>query len=102
MTVNESIKAVKDYLRMSNVSLDEFNEIVFQDDEALLNGKLLFNFYYDNGGMDLMTLDYDNICSLNMNSLAELFPSLHSQVYCSNCKHGNHSECEHENVIYSL
>ena len=103
MTTNESIKAIKEYLKnVSHIEESDFDKIIFHEQEAFLNGKLLFNFDYDNGGMDLLDLNYDFICDLNMDELVKIFPSLHNQVYCNNCKHGNHSDCEHENVIYSL
>lgn len=102
MTTNESIKAIKDYLKFeAHINEDDFNEIQFVNEEAILRGKHLFNFYYDGGGMDLLTLEYDEICSLNMDTLTEIFSSLYYQVYCQDCK-GSHDECEHENVIYPL
>ena len=101
MTAQESIKAIKDYLRYSNVSESQYNEIIFQDDEATLNGKALFFFSYDGGGMDLLTLDYDFICGLNMDELVEIFSSLYYKVYCQDCN-GNHEDCEHDGVVYPL
>ena len=99
MTTKEAIKAIKDYLRYSNVSENQFSDIVFQDEEATLNGKALFFFIHSDGGMDLMNLEYEDICSLNMDILVELFDSLYFQVYCEWCS-GNHEDCNHENVIY--
>lgn len=99
MTKEKSIQAIKDYI---GISQNEFSKVIFEKGEALLNGKLLFTFDYDNGGMDTLTLDYDNICSLNMDELVELFPMLHNQVYCNDCKFGNHEDCDHDNVEYPL
>tara|TARA_R110000868_G_scaffold348054_1_gene608991 strand:+ start:250 stop:555 length:306 start_codon:yes stop_codon:yes gene_type:complete len=101
MTTNEAIKAIKDYLRYSNVSENQFNDIVFQDEEATLNGKTIFTFDYDNGGMDLYTLDGDNICDLDMKTLVELFHDLYYKVYCQDCN-GSHEDCDHDGVIYPL
>jgi hypothetical protein len=101
MTTKESIKAIKDYLRYSNVSENQFRDIIFDNQEAILNGKTIFTFDYDNGGMDLYTLEGDNICGLNMDELSELFHDLYFKVYCQDCK-GNHEYCTHYNVIYPL
>ena len=112
MTTKESIKAIKDYLRMSNVSNDQFNEITFVDEEAIIYGKALFYFGYDNGAMDLLTLEYDEICSLNMDELVEIFTSLYYQANCASCDGSKETyssldpsdestvECECETVIY--
>lgn len=95
MTTNKSIKAIKDYLRYSNVSESQYNEIIFQDDEATLNGKALFNFGYDNGAMDLLTLDYDFICGLNMDELVELFHDLYYKVNCDSCENTGKTIASH-------
>lgn len=111
MTQNESIKAIKDYLRYSNVWNEQFDDIIFEDEQATLNGKTIFTFDYDNGTMDLLTLDYDNICTLDMNTLTDLFPSLYYQVNCDSCGNGGkrpsdnspspeYVECECSDVIY--
>lgn len=101
MTQKEAIKAIKDYLRMSNVSQDQFNEIIFKDEEATLNSKALFYFTYDSGKMDLLTLEYDNICSMIMDELVELFTSLYYQTHCDSCEGtgktiASHDPCETE------
>lgn len=101
MTTKESIKAIKDYLRFSNVSENQFRDIIFDNQEAILNGKTIFTFDYDNGGMDLYTLDGDIICGLNMDGLSELFHDLHFKVYCQHCNN-NYEYCNHYNVIYPL
>lgn len=103
MTINESIKAIKDYLRYSNVSDSQFNEITFVDEEAIIYGKALFYYVYDDGAMDLLTLEYDTICSLNMDELVEIFPSLYYKVNCDSCENSgktiaSHDPCETEFV----
>jgi hypothetical protein len=101
MTTNESIKAIKDYLRHSNISADQYSSIIFEDGQATLNSATKFFFEYDNGAMDLTSLNDEFICGLNMDELAELFPSLYYQVYCEDCN-GSHEDCDHDGVIYPL
>jgi hypothetical protein len=101
MTTNEAIKAINKHLFCLYVDKDQYNEIIFEDEEGLINGRHLFNFSYDNGSMDLSTSDHEFICGLNMDKLSELFPSLYYQVYCEDCN-GSHEDCEHDGIIYPL
>jgi hypothetical protein len=101
MTTEQAILEINKHLNDERVSESQYGEIIFHDEEATFNGKALFYFSFDNGGMDLSTLDHENICSLNMDELAEIFPSLYYQVYCEDCK-GSHEDCDHDGVIYPL
>ena len=99
MTAQESIKAIKDYLRHSNITEDQYSSIIFEDGQATLNSATKFFYEYDNGGMDLTSMNGEFICGLNMDELAGIFNDLYYKVYCQYCN-GNHEDCEHDNVEF--
>lgn len=111
MTTRQSIEAIKSYLSMND---EGYHNTEFQDGEATLGPLLLFFYDYDNGGMTLSDLDYDEICSLNMTELIELFPTLRDKAICSACAGTKHTlashdpnerevvGCECEGVIYPI
>jgi hypothetical protein len=111
MTTRESIMAIRSYLSMYD---EDYHNTEFQSGEAALGPLLLFHYDYDNGGMTLLDLDYDEISSLNMKEMIELFPTLRDKAICSNCKGtkitlASHDpdetevvDCECEEVIYPI
>jgi len=108
MTTKESIKAIKDYLRMSNV--DDLESVRFDYDIATYNHKDLMQVNYDDGVFTLLTDEGDYIAELLIDEMLELFPQVEYLVYCSMCDglgwYDNDPydmdkiECKHENVMY--
>ena len=108
MKTNKSIKAIKDYLRMSNV--DNLESVRFDYDIATYNHKDLMQVEYEDGVFTLYTKDGDYFTELLIDEMLELFPQVEYLVYCSMCEglgwydndpyDMDRIECKHENLMY--
>ena len=108
MKTNKSIKAIKDYLRMSNV--DNLESVRFDYDIATYNHKDLMQVEYEDGVFTLYTKDGDYFTELLIDEMLELFPQVEYLVYCSMCNglgwydndpyDMDRVECKHENLMY--
>ena len=102
---------IKEYLSLEP---DEYNQVVFEPDEVLLNGIPLMFYDYDDGGMTLYDLEHNVIFNLNMTELIEIFPTLRDKAICSICKGSKKTlasydpnetefiDCQCEEVIYPI
>ena len=110
MTVQESIKEIKGYLKVNNVKENDFSEIVFVSDIVTNNHKDILQLAYEEEVFTLFTEDGDFICELPVKEMIKLFPQIEPLVYCSMCDgkgwydNDPHDmdriECEHPNLIY--
>lgn len=110
MTTNQSIKAIKTYLRINRIGENEYQSIIFDYDQAIFNHKQILQVEYEDGVFTLYTEDGDWICELLIDAMVELFPQVEYLVYCSMCNglgwYDNDPydmdkvECQHENLMY--
>jgi hypothetical protein len=89
MTTTEEIQ---DYLSMND---EAYHNTEFKDGEATLGPLLLFFYDYDNGGMKLYDREYNEIFSINMTELIELFPTLRDKAICSVCRGTKKTPADH-------
>lgn len=111
MTTRESIEIIRDYLSMND---EGYYNTEFIDGDAILGPMLLFHYDYDDGGMTLYDLDFDEIAGLNMDEMIKIFPELKDKAICSNCKGTKKTpadngpggtgfiKCECEGVVYPI
>ena len=94
MTRVQSIQDIESYLRIERVKPSELS---FTDSEAFYNGKDVFGYDYDNRKFNLYNLDGESICTLDKDTMEEMFEAIQDYTVCDDCNNNGMRLAYHTN-----